>query len=430
MKSKLWNVIIATLCLAMVTACNAQSEPSPDAAQDFDPTALWQHVRDDFELFYAYLDQRDFDADLYLDRVESLVSEAQSLDTFRNTLNRATYAFTDPHLGFGPYTDADFNIIPTSSDLQINHHSERYVVIDVRAKSAAYEAGIRPDWVLTHASGEPIEPQISAIFKDLVDSPSDAQLDYAATLLANGRRTGERRLTFLDSAGLTQDISLPNPRELAREVMASEPVDIEWIVGANGTRHAWVRINNRLGDNDLIQQFDDVMTDIQFADGLILDLRNTPSGGNAEVGRSIMGHFVTEPRPFQMHERPSLEREFSVPRRYVEYVLPRDPAFDPDKTVVLGGYWTGSMGEGIVIGMDAIGVHTIASDMGDLLGGMSQFSFADGAISLSIPTETLFHIDGTPREDFTAKTGLISSDTDESGQDPALAEAIALLNRL
>jgi carboxyl-terminal processing protease len=67
--------------------------------------------------------------------------------------------------------------------------------------------------------------------------------------------------------------------------------------------------------------------------------------------------------------------------------------------------------------------------MGDLLGGMSNFSFDDNKITLAIPTETLFHIDGTPREDFVADTALLSADTDADGSDPAMAAALAHLQR-
>ena len=67
------------------------------------------------------------------------------------------------------------------------------------------------------------------------------------------------------------------------------------------------------------------MRETREAAGLILDLRETPSGGNTEVGRSIIGHFVTEARSFQVHTVPSLEREFSVPRQFTEYVMPRLP---------------------------------------------------------------------------------------------------------
>jgi carboxyl-terminal processing protease len=396
----------------------------------FDPGPIWQNIRADFDLFYAYRDLRGFDADAYLDRAQTYVTAAPSFDVFRQRLNRMTYAFTDPHLGFGPYTDTDFNVIPTSSDLRLGEQDGAFIVLDVRAGSAAEEAGVRSGWILTHVNDQPIDGQVQAVFDPLIETPSARQRAYAATLVANGRRGDtERRLRFQSPGADMIDVTLANPRELARAVNDFPPIETRSITGPSGQSFVLIRINNRLGDNDLIKDFDDVMKRVAAADGLILDLRNTPSGGNTEVGRSLMGHFVSEPRPYQMHEVPSLEREFTVPRRFVEYVLPRAPYFDPEKTVVLGGYWTGSMGEGIVIGMDAIGATSVASDMGDLLGGMSNFTFDNEAIQLSIPTETLFHVDGTPREDFIAAHPIRSADTDAMGDDPGLATAISILAR-
>ena len=50
-----------------LTACTDQAQPlnvgheRPDPT-DFDAPALWGDIRDDFDLFYAYRDDRGFDA--------------------------------------------------------------------------------------------------------------------------------------------------------------------------------------------------------------------------------------------------------------------------------------------------------------------------------------------------------------------------------
>lgn len=434
MENRPLKQLFAVAIPLLLTACqNPENkiEPTPNpvdvSAPVFDADAVWTNVRSDFDLFYAYRDSRGFDADVYLDKVGAIVSEATDREEFRRRLHRATFAFTDPHLGFGPRDAADFNTIPSASDLQIGYEDGRYFILDVRAGSAALAAGLRTGWDVIAVDGLPIAQHVSAVFADLVDQPSDAQQAYAATLVANGRREGVRQIDVQGPDAAMRSITLANPRLLAKDVMDSPVVETRRVTTLDGSNVAILRINNRLGDNGLITAFDAVMAAVTDADGIILDLRNTPSGGNAEVGRSIMGHFTAEVQPFQIHEVPSLDREFTVPRRFIEQVHPRAPLFDPARTVVLGGYWTGSMGEGIVIGMDALGVQTITSDMGDLLGGMSNFSFDDNKITLSIPTETLFHVDGTPREDFVADVALLSADSDATGSDPALVAALSYL---
>ncbi|MGJ8558651.1 MAG: S41 family peptidase [Litorimonas sp.] len=432
MENRTLKRLFAVAVPLLLTACQNPEdmiEPTLDpvdiSASDFDADAVWTNVRADFDLFYAYRDSRGFDADVYLDKVGALVSTATDREEFRRRLHRATFAFTDPHLGFGPRDAADFNTIPSASDLQIGYQDGRYSILDVRAGSAALAGGLRTGSDIVAVDGVPIARHVSAVFADFLDQPSDAQRAYAATLVANGRREGDRQIDVRLPDGTVQSVTLANPRLLAKDIMDSPAVETRRVTTPDGSNIAILRINNRLGDNGLITAFDAAMATVTDADGVILDLRNTPSGGNAEVGRSILGHFTAEVQPFQIHEVPSLDREFTVPRRFIEQVYPREPFFDPARTIVLGGYWTGSMGEGIVIGMDALGVHTIASDMGDLLGGMSNFSFDDNKITLSIPTETLFHVDGTPREDFVADVALFSADSDATGSDPALAAAFS-----
>ena len=88
-----------------------------------------------------------------------------------------------------------------------------------------------------------------------------------------------------------------------------------------------------------------------------------------------------------------------MPRKFVEYVLPLAPYY-PGKVVVLGGHWTGSMGEGLLIGFDALGVKTAGSGLADLLGSLFNERLATCDAKVDLGEEQLFHVNGQPREDF------------------------------
>ena len=188
---------------------------------------------------------------------------------------------------------------------------------------------------------------------------------------------------------------------------------------------------NSLGDNGTITAFDAAVKEAigAGARAIILDMRETPSGGNTEVGRSIIGHFTDRVSPYQMHRIPALEREFTVPRQFVEYVFPREPRFD-GPVVVLHGRWTGSMGEGIVIGMDAAtNATTIGSNMGDLLGGLWNEQLELSGARVDLGGEALFHVDGTPREDYVADIAIEPASTAADGSDPAITRALEVLEK-
>jgi carboxyl-terminal processing protease len=53
---------------------------------------------------------------------------------------------------------------------------------------------------------------------------------------------------------------------------------------------------------------------------LIIDLTETPSGGNTTVARAIMGRFTDKQLPYQTHEFD--EKAYDTKRHWTEYVSP------------------------------------------------------------------------------------------------------------
>lgn len=423
---------LARLLIAVALGCagcthTPSVQPTESAtttvARPFDADAAWTEFETTLREAYAYLDRTDFSVDAQLAHTATRARRARDAAQFRSILHRSTFAFTDPHFIIGPFDDDDPNVFPTSADLVVACRNGRYLIADVRIDSAADRAGIRPGWGLLAADGVPIDAAIEAIWGGLVVAKTEAQRAYAATLAANGRRAGERSLELAHDDGTTTTVALANPRTFANEVTARASLTVrrEGNVGI-------VRIENSLGDKDLITAFDAAILELSDTESLVIDLRNTPSGGNTNNARAVIGHFVTEIRAYQVHEIPAIERATTVPRRFVEQVLPRAPHYS-GRVAVLGGAWTGSMGEGLLIGLHAAAkARTFASDMGDLLGGLHNFSMTHSTARVDFGAERLLHVDGTPREDFVADVGLPSADRDDQGRDPAMAAALTWLN--
>jgi len=278
-----------------------------------------------------------------------------------------------------------------------------------------------PRWTLQSIDGVAVAQAVDALFGDVVDAPTPAQQAYAATVLANGRRVGTRRLTFDTPAG-PRALDLDNPR--APDPAPRDPVSV---TVSDGVCH--LRFANSLGQRETIAAFDAAMTTCRDQPGVVLDLRDTPSGGNTDVARAIIGHFVAEPRPYQVHTIPAVARSTTVPRRFVEYVMPRGPAPYAGRVAALGSRWTGSMGEGIVIGLHAAaGARTFASDLGDLRGALHTFPLERSGLTLELGAEALFHVDGTPRERYVADVPIDPADRGPDGGDPALSAARAWLS--
>jgi len=161
-----------------------------------------------------------------------------------------------------------------------------------------------------------------------------------------------------------------------------------------------IRFNDSLGEDATIAAFDEAMARARPGQLVVLDLRDTPSGGNTVVARAIMGWFVSEARPYQIHNLPAEERETGVPRQWVEQVLPRAGKRHEGPVVVRVGRWTGSMGEGLAVGLDALGALVVGEPMAGLLGAIYDHRLPRSGLVIKLPTERLQAVDGTPREAF------------------------------
>ena len=173
---------------------------------------------------------------------------------------------------------------------------------------------------------------------------------------------------------------------------------------------AYIKINNSLGNSKTIADFDQAVDNFIQYKNLVIDLTETPSGGNTTVARCIMGRFINKTMPYQQHEFD--EKEFQTKRKWVEFVIPRKTQYK-GKLFVLVGHWTGSMGEGIAIGFDGLKrAKIIGTEMARLLGAVNGFTMSETKIGFQIPTERLYHINGTPREKY--KPEILTKNIDET----------------
>jgi hypothetical protein len=155
-----------------------------------------------------------------------------------------------------------------------------------------------------------------------------------------------------------------------------------------------------LGDSDTIAAFDAVMAGARPGQPIVLDLTDTASGGNTIVARAVMGWFVDASANYQIHKLPAEERETGVPRQWVEQVLPRPGKRHHGPVIVRVGRWTGSMGEGLAVGLDALGADVVGGPMAGLLGAIYDHRLTNSGLVIKLPTERTYSVDGTPREDF------------------------------
>lgn len=189
-----------------------------------------------------------------------------------------------------------------------------------------------------------------------------------------------------------------------------------------------IRINNSLGKDEIINEFDNALDSLFNTKGLIIDLRNTVNGGDSYEARGIMSRFINQPKPYQRHSfMAKSEGNPDVERSWIEYVSPRKEQYK-NPVLILVGRWTGSMGEGLAIGFEGMKRgQVVGTEMERLAGEMYGFSFKHQSFGFRLSTAKLFHINGTPREKY-VPTNYVKQTTTE--KDETLEKGIELINKM
>ena len=312
-------------------------------------------------------------------------------DAFVRVVKDVVDELCDHHAGAWPNAPDDRRLVPSTTDLWAEWVDGGAVITAVRAGSAAFAHGFRPGMEIESIDGTPVEDAIRDELPRAMDVPSLRAQEWALRVALSGRLGSPVRVVAKDSDQRVDATFTPGRFTRPDGALVAERLE-----GGAG----YVRFNNSLGENDTVAAFDDALETLRDAPALIIDLRDTPGGGNTTVARGILGRLTAEKRVYQMHSLPMEVREHGIERSWAEFVSPRGPFAYTGEVFVLVGRWTGSMGEGMTLGLDAMGATVIGGPMARLLGATNSYQLGDVNAWVSLPTERLYHADGTAREAF------------------------------
>lgn len=376
----------------LLVVCAAPLAAQTPTAEDYraDASAIEPLVN----RVYAYAERLPGGTYRLTDRLRAEAGRVEDRRSLLHFAERALLLLADHHAITGASFADSWGLVPSYADLWIEQCAGFYVVDAVRAGSPAAAAGIRAGDRLEAVGGVPTAAAIAAFWADLGVGARPADADaFAARVLAAGRRNGPRRLTFRRGAAAPSAVELPNLYALPH--LERPPVSST----AEG-RALRIRINDSLGDDAAIAGFDAAMARARPGQPVLLDLTDTPGGGNSSVARAILGWFVDRPRFYQMHNLVGEARETGIARQWVEQVLPRAGKHHRGPVTVLVGRWTGSMGEGLAIGFDAIGARVVGTSMAGLRGAVYDQPLPHSGLILKLPAERVMTVTGRPREGF------------------------------
>jgi C-terminal processing protease CtpA/Prc len=408
---------IGFVALLLPFICVCQQFTKSQYQQDFD--LFFSTIKQD----YCYWDKKKID----WQKAKSIYQ--QQLDTitysrsFVQLLERAFHELYDHHASLSTNTSDSYRLVPSGADLWAEYVKNKPVITEVRAGFGTEKAGITAGLQVIAINDVPIEKAVQEMLPKSVISPDTEAKNYALRLLLAGKHSETRKMTLLD--GPTQKVYYPDtPINLLKTHAYEKVIEVN-----NFGNVGYIKINNRLWDNAMIQQFDSALNTLMQTKALILDLRETPSGGNTTVARSIIGRFISKEGFYQKHVLTAEERTYGVKRSWIEIVSPRGKTYTKP-LIILCNHWTGSVGEGITIGFHALKRATIiGTRMAGLNGAIYSYKMPNTGIGFSIPVEKLFHVNGMPRENFVPDI-MVDLTNQQPQKDQILNQAIDNLNRI
>jgi len=395
--------------------CAADQTPTKDDfIQDFD------YVSREIGSTYAYFDAK---ATSWSDVPRLYRADLQRVttrDEFVGLLERVLDELYDPHAQLNVNTATSPRLVPSGSDLWAEWRGLMAIVTQVRRDSDAQSAGIKPGAIIVAINSVSIEDAVESRLGRTYPHATPAARDWALRAVLAGHHNAPRVLQVREG-GTKRTVELP-----ARDQYGTAaPTLVSHSMIRPGI--GYIRLNDSLGNDATVEAFDRALGDLRETRALIVDLRDTPSGGNSRVARGILGRFARREMPYQKHVLPSEEREAGVRRSWLELVSARGAFTYRRPVAVLVDHWTGSMGEGLAIGFDATDSATvIGTPMAGLAGATYGVTLPRTGIGMNVPAERLYHVDGTPREAFRPKVGV---DVEHSGdeEDPFVSAALRAL---
>lgn len=373
-------------------------------------------IINDLKSSYVYLNDKEVSLKCVLDKYEKLIPNIKNgVDEvlfFENLLNE----FYDSHLILNTNTSSSYRLY---SPVYATLKDGKAVISSIWLNGAEFKGNNIVGAEILNINSFNIQQVIDRFPTCCSNKKSDSVREWILNKSLAGRYNEPRVLT----------LKLKNGRRIKFDLDKVIYKKFERICDSRiEDKIGIITINNSLGNNNLVKEFDSSLDKLMNTEGLIIDLRNTVDGGNSYVARGIMSRFITANKPYQIHSVTEMyDGKTKVERSWLEYVSPRGTIYNKP-VITLVGRWTGSMGEGLAIGFDGMGrAKIVGTEMERLAGEMSGFSFRHRKYGYRISTAKLFHVNGTLREKYVPEIYVVET---TSHKDEIMGKGMKLIKKL
>ncbi|MBV9421017.1 MAG: hypothetical protein JO348_14715, partial [Alphaproteobacteria bacterium] len=250
---------------------------------------------------YAYLPDRKVDLQKVRALYEPQAAAVCDAHAFLNVLERLLAEFHDHHMEPGVNNAHSPQLVPSGTDIWASMHAGRARIEQVRPGSAAARASVRNGDEIVSIGDASAADAVAAHAPLCLSEPDPEAANYTLRVLLAGTHDAPRDFTVRTKGGAIRAIDLPP----FQQQQARAPLTIRRLNDI-----LCLRIENSLGDLNLIPAIDAALDAPGDARALILDLRNTPSGGTTDIAEPILGRFITGRPNYQRVFKPAPGKRF------------------------------------------------------------------------------------------------------------------------
>lgn len=383
--------------LLIIFSCSTTKKVSTEYSSA-DNISEFNKFIEDFEKNYIYLTENNelwkCIKETYSEKVGQITTKFEHILFYENLLNE----LYDNHIHLNTNTSQSYRL--DAPIYVINRNGKTYLknVWQTQLKDTIQTNVIGAE-IITF-NGIDFQEKIKA-FPTICQNKNDKKVrEWIANKIVAGKRNESRVLGLKLQNGKTLKLDIDSLKLREEKFALSTSIIENKSIGL-------IRVNNTLGNQILVKEFNRIVSQMDSTKALIIDLRNTFSGGNTSVAEPIMGIFINDKKPYQLYE--------DHKKKYFGYIKPNKLNYNKP-VYILVNRWTGSMGEGIAIGLNTIdGIEVIGTEMSRLAGGMKSIDFKNHNYGFQVSFEKIFDINGNPREEFVPKNYVeqTRTDTDE-----------------
>ncbi len=381
---------------------------APGPAADFD---AFCHAIDEG---YAFLDRP---ADWKAARARWRPKAAASRDraALIAALEGLIAELEDDHVGLDAHNPGSPRPVPLATDLWGEWIDGEARLSAVRFGSVADAVGLHPGQRIVSVGGVAVEAAVRASLPRPRQSDPRAR-DFALRRLLAGPWSGALAIEARGGSAVRRyDVERSDAPPAATPPIIARRIGEDRDLG-------YLRLKNNLGDPGVVAHFDAALGYLRDTRGLLVDLRETQSGGLPAVAASLLARFAKAETPWIV--RAPRGTASPPPQR----VAPRGPFTYEGTVAVLVDRWTAGEGESLAIGLSVVARATlIGTMMAGLRGDLREARLPGSGIVAHFPGARVSHVNGTPREAVRPALAVNLAAPSGGPGDPILYQGLKLL---